>query len=72
VLNTGIGKAFLDRFQHVCARRRRASRGPKNRRPWEGRPRTPLGSRDWRRWNRARSPVVAQYSSCAQPPQWQR
>ena len=29
VLNTGIGKAFLDRFQHVCAHRRRASRGPK-------------------------------------------
>jgi len=28
VLDTGIGKAFLDRFQDVCAHRRRASRSP--------------------------------------------
>ena len=28
VLDTGIGKAFLDRFQDVCAHRRRASCGP--------------------------------------------
>jgi len=28
VLATGIGEAFLDRFQDVCARRRRASCGP--------------------------------------------
>jgi len=45
---------------------------PQDRRPWEGRPRTPSGSRAWRRCNRARSPGVALYSSCAQSSQWQR
>jgi len=30
MLDTGIGKAFLDRFSDVCAHRRRAWRGPSN------------------------------------------